>query len=612
MLKKEKKLKNLRVADYVVKFIKDLGVKYIFLVPGGGAMYLNDALVKNKGMNFIANHNEQASSISAEAYSRINENIGVAMVTTGPGSTNAVTGVVGAWIESVPLLIISGQVKRADLKLNSGVRQKGPQEVDIVSMIQNVTKYAKTITNPNDIKMELEKAIHFATTSRKGPVWIDIPLDVQASIINPNSLNSFTPKIKKKRMSTDKFGKILKLIQGAERPLLLIGHGVRLSSAQKEFKDLIKLLKIPVVFTWNALDLMNYKSKFNIGRPGTVALRAPNFAVQNCDLLITIGARLDNVVTAYNPENFARHAKKIIVDIDPNELKKFTHKVDYKICCDARSFINSLLNVSDGKIIKNHSSWVNKCNAWKSKYSLNDGKKFPKKGIISHFHLVDSLSELIPENSLIVTGSSGLAVESFYTAFRNKRNQRVFLTSGLGAMGYGIPALIGSAAATNKRNIFLIESDGSLMMNVQELASLKGIKKNVKIIIMNNNGYASIRNTQNNYFQGRSIATDSSSNLNISKIKNIAKAFDYKCITINKIEELDQKLKYMIDLDDSIICEIVLKSDDVLWPKSAAIPQIDGSMISMPLEDMSPLLSRKELSEQMIFPLNDQSKKIKN
>jgi acetolactate synthase-1/2/3 large subunit len=612
MVTQKEKGKKIRVADYVAKFISDLGVKCVFLVPGGGAMFLNDAVAQNKNLAFVANHNEQASSICAEAYSRVSENIGVAMVTTGPGSTNAITGVVGAWIESVPLLIVSGQVKRQDLTLHSGVRQKGPQEVGIVPIVESVTKYAKTLRRPEDIKYELERAVFLAKDSRKGPVWIDIPLDVQASLIDPNTLRGFSPKAVVKKSSELKYKKIAQLVHKAERPLLLIGHGVRLSGAEKKFKKLAKALKIPVVFTWNALDLMEHKNPLNIGRPGTVALRAPNFAVQNCDLLIAIGARLDNVVTAYNPANFAKYAKKVFVDIDPNELKKFDHQIDFKICEDAGAFLTSLLAQIDAKSMKKFDEWIAICNRWKEKYRVNDGMAFPKKGAIGHLQFVDKLSDVLPEKSVIVTGSSGLAIESFYTAFRNKRNQRVFLTSGLGAMGYGIPAMIGASAVASIRDIYGVESDGSLMMNIQELASLKAIGKKIKIFIMNNDGYASIRNTQKNYFKGRSIATDIGSKLFIPSISGLADAFGFKSICIKKISELERKLKQVVALNDSVICEVVLKSDDALWPKSAAIPQKNGSMLSMPLEDMSPLLSREELREQMIVPLALASKRIKD
>ena len=289
-------MQKTRVADYVASFIKKIGVDCVFMVPGGGAMFLNDAIQCKKGLDYVANHNEQASSISAEAYSRVTENIGVAVVTTGPGSTNAITGVAGAWIESVPLMIISGQVKTSDLKGNSGVRQMGPQEVDIVSIVKPITKYAATVKDPKKIRSELEKAYHLATTGRKGPVWIDIPLDIQAAPIVAETLIEFKALSNKKK-SFNKYNEILNLINSSNRPIILAGHGIRLSKASKDFTKMCRILKIPVVTTWNAMDLLPDSSKLNIGKPGTVALRAPNFAIQNSDLLISIGARLDNIIT---------------------------------------------------------------------------------------------------------------------------------------------------------------------------------------------------------------------------------------------------------------------------------------------------------------------------
>jgi len=337
-------MQKIRVADYVASFIKKIGVDCVFMVPGGGAMFLNDAIQCKKGLDFVANHNEQASSISAEAYSRVTENIGVAIVTAGPGSTNAITGVAGAWIESVPLMIISGQVKTSDLKGKSGVRQMGPQEVDIVSIVKPITKYAVTVKNPKKIRSELEKAYHLATSGRKGPVWIDIPLDIQAAPISPSKLLGFKILTNKKNSARlfNKYDEIIKLINSSERPIILAGHGIRLSKASKDFTSMCRMLKIPIVTTWNAMDLLPNSSRLNIGKPGTVALRAPNFAIQNSDLLISIGARLDNVVTAYNPQNFAKNAKKIIVDIDLNELNKFKMKVYFKINLDAKVFLENL------------------------------------------------------------------------------------------------------------------------------------------------------------------------------------------------------------------------------------------------------------------------------
>jgi acetolactate synthase-1/2/3 large subunit len=606
-------MQKIRVADYVASFIKKIGVDCIFMVPGGGAMFLNDAIKCKKGLDFVANHNEQASSISAEAYSRVTENIGVGIFTTGPGSTNAITGVAGAWIESVPLMIISGQVKTSDLKGKSGVRQMGPQEVDIISIVKPITKYAITIKNPKNIRLELEKSYYLATTGRKGPVWIDIPLNIQASLIKQNELIGFK-KINKKYPNKifNKYNEIINLINSSNRPIILAGHGIRLSKASVEFKKLYSALKIPVVTTWNAMDLIPNSNNLNIGKPGTVALRAPNFAIQNADLLISIGARLDNVVTAYNQQNFAKNARKIIVDIDANELNKFKIKLDLKIKLDAKMFISNLNKKIKNKKIKKFNDWITKCNDWKNRYAINDGKPFPKNEKISHLRLIDAFSKYLPKNALIVTGSSGLAIESFYMAFKNKPGQRIFLTSGLGAMGYGLPALIGALHSKKYKEIICIESDGSFLMNLQEILTLKLSKKPFKLFILNNKGYASIRSTQKNYFNGRYIATGPESNLYLPDIPKLVKSIGINSITIKNSEDLNKGIQKALKSKNSIICDISLLPNDSLWPKASAIPLSNGSMLSMPLEDMTPLLSRKQLRAEMLYPLNPASKKIKN
>ena len=607
-------MQKLRVADYVASFIKKIGVDCVFMVPGGGAMFLNDAIQCKKGLDFVANHNEQASSIAAEAYSRVTENIGVAIVTTGPGSTNAITGVAGAWIESVPLMIISGQVKTSDLKGKSGVRQMGPQEVDIVSIVSPITKYAKTIKDPKKIRSELEKAYYLATSGRKGPVWIDIPLDIQATPIDPTKLIGFK-KLTSNKSSLkffNKYDEIINLINTSERPIILAGHGIRLAKASKDFTKMCRLLNIPVVTTWNAMDLLPNSNKLNIGKPGSVALRAPNFAIQNSDLLISVGARLDNIVTAYNPQNFAKNSKRIIVDIDLNELNKFKMKVYFKINLDAKVFLENLNAMAAKSKIKKFTQWIKKCNNWKNKYAINDGKSFKQDKKISHLRLVDTLSDCLPKNSLIVTGSSGLAIESFYMAFRNKPGQRIFLTSGLGAMGYGIPALIGALNSNKYKEVICIESDGSFLMNLQEILTLKISKKPFKLFILNNNGYASIRNTQKNYFKKRYIATGPESNLFLPDICKLFDSIGISAIKIKKLDDLSNGINKVLRTKKSIVCDISLKADDALWPKSAAIPQKNGSMLSMPLEDMSPLLPRAQLKAEMIYPLSPASKKIKN
>ena len=409
-------------------------------------MHLNDGLACCERLTAIPCHHEQAAAIAAEAYGRVHPcGIGVAMVTSGPGATNAITAVAGAWIESVPLLIISGQVKRADMLRGKPLRQMGVQEVEIVPMVKKITKYTKTLEEPSEIHYEFKKAITLAKEGRGGPVWLDVPLDVQgAPFPKQKSLDYKNQNLEDNDVDLKKVAqKIMARLNKAERPLLLVGHGVRLGGAEKLIRQFIENLKIPAVFTWNAMDMLEYEHSCYIGRPGVVALRAPNFAVQNCDLLFSIGSRLDNVITAYNPKGFARTAKKIIVDLDPNELDKLEMEIELPIVANVKDLLKALNDLENSKLKCDH--WRECCASWKERYPVNDGKPFPDEGSLSHYQFFDTLSDFVPENSLFSTCSSGLALEIFYTVFKNRKNQRIFLTSGLGAMGYGLPAAIGHA-----------------------------------------------------------------------------------------------------------------------------------------------------------------------
>ncbi|MEX5504502.1 thiamine pyrophosphate-binding protein [Pseudomonas putida] len=600
-----------RVADYIADFIADLGVEHVFLLPGGGAMHLNDAVGKHPNLDVVACHHEQAAAIAAEAYCRINENIGVAMVTTGPGATNAVTAVAGAWIESVPLLVISGQVKRADLLRGAPLRQKGVQEVDIVSVVEPITKYAVTIQQPEDIRRELERAVFVARDGRAGPVWIDVPLDVQGAPINPDNLVGWDEAAAPvAALEAQTLVQIRSLLEGAERPLVLAGHGVRLSGAAAAFRDLIESMGVPLVTTWNAMDLLPHEHPLYVGRPGVVALRAPNFAVQNADLLITLGCRLDNIITAYAPRDFARNARKIVVDVDANEIAKLDMDIDVAVTSDAASFVGTLAASLKGASFS-RPQWLERCRDWKARYGVNDGKPFPASGPISHFQFADSLSNAVPENTLVSTGSSGLAVEVFYTVFRNRPGQRVFLTSGLGAMGYGLPAAIGACFANGCKPMVAVESDGSLQLNIQELATLRGFNLPICLVVMNNGGYASIRNTQRNYFESRYVGTGPEAGLWMPDLEELARAYHLPFKRISDAAELDQGLAEAMQMPRPMILEVLLMKDEALSPKVAAIPQADGSMTSMPLEDMSPLLPLAVLEEEMAGNIAPVSRQVR-
>ncbi|WP_286751310.1 thiamine pyrophosphate-binding protein [Pseudomonas sp. UBA2522] len=600
-----------RVADYIADYIAKLGVEHVFLLPGGGAMHLNDAVGKHPDLEVVACHHEQAAAIAAEAYCRINENIGVAMVTTGPGATNAVTAVAGAWVESVPLLVISGQVKRADLLRGAPLRQKGVQEVDIVSVVEPITKYAVTVQQPEDIRRELERAVFVARDGRAGPVWIDVPLDVQGAPIDPNSLVGWgEPAAPVVALEAATLEQVRSLLEGAQRPLILAGHGVRLSGAAAAFRDLIESMGVPLVTTWNAMDLLPHDHALYVGRPGVVALRAPNLAVQNADLLITLGCRLDNIITAYAPRDFARNARKIVVDVDANEIAKLDMHIDVAVTSDAASFVDTLAASLKGASFS-RPQWLQRCRDWKARYGVNDGKPFPDSGPISHFQFADSLSNAVPENTLVSTGSSGLAVEVFYTVFRNRPGQRVFLTSGLGAMGYGLPAAIGACFANDCKPMVAVESDGSLQLNIQELATLRGFNLPICLVVMNNGGYASIRNTQRNYFESRYVGTGPEVGLWMPDLEELARAYHLPFKRISDAAELDAGLAEAMQMLRPMILEVLLMKDEALSPKVAAIPQADGSMTSMPLEDMSPLLPLAVLEKEMAGNIAPVSRQVR-
>ena len=599
---------KVRLADWLMSYLADVGARDVFLLPGGGAMHLDDALVCEERLVPIPCHHEQACGIAAEAWGRSRNSFGVCLVTTGPGATNAITPVAGAWIDSVPLLVVSGQVKRADRIAERPLRQSGVQEVDIVPMVRSITKYAVTVTDPERIRYHLKRALHEMHDGRPGPVWLDIPLDVQAATIDADALADFTPA--PTPTSTLDIAKVADLLRQAQRPLLLAGHGIRLADAADTFAQLVERLQIPVVTTWNALDLLPWDHPLNLGRPGVVALRAPNFAVQNCDLLISIGCRLDNVVTAYHARGFARAARKVIVDIDGAEIDKLDMDIDVAIQADANDFITALVGLPEAGRADT-TTWRDRCTGWKRRYARADDQPFPTAGPISHYHFVAALSDAVPADTPIATGSSGLGIEVFYSTFRNKSGQRIFLTSGLGAMGYGLPAAIGICLGHDRRPTVAVESDGSLQLNLQELATLTALKLPITLIVMNNAGYASIRNTQRNYFQGRYVGTGPEAGLMLPDLEKIAAVYGLAYHRIDDAADLIDRLANAIATPEAGICDVRLIMDETLRPKVAALPQPDGSMLSMPLEDMSPLLSLETLEQEMLVPLSPVSRKTR-
>ena len=591
----------MKLSDYVVDFIAEQGVKHVFMLPGGGAMHLNDSLGKHPKLKFICNLHEQASAIAAEAYGQY-AGLGVIMVTTGPGGTNAITGVAGAWLESTPMLIVSGQVKRPDLVGGRGVRQIGFQEIDIVRVVEPITKFSAIVTDPNQIREILEEAVWRATGGRKGPVWVDIPLDVQAAEIDPTTLPAFVRPIvtapAKKRVSAAA-RKALKILSRAERPVVLVGNGVRHANAVQLFIEWAERIGIPVLTTWKALDFLPDNHPLYIGRPGAVGQRAANFAQQKCDALICLGARLDYGQTAYNHANFAPHAKRIVVDIDPKEIAKLRMDLSVALASDAGVFLRELLALTADASLPDWSEWRSKCHSWKVRYPIILPSYRNVSSGVHNYVFVEALGKLLGDDDLLVPGSSGACSEVTCQALPVSKGMRFINTQGLGAMGFGIPAAMGVCLAADGRRTICIDGDGGFPMNAQELSVISRLKLPIKFFVLNNGGYASIRSTQINYFARRFMACDAESGLYLPKLQMLAEGAGVSYCRIDSQINLAQEIGAVLALPGPVICDVVMASEQFTQPKVSSKQRPDGSMVTMPMEDLWPFLDRVEFEAIM-------------
>jgi len=589
----------IKVSDYIVNFIKEQGVKDIFLLPGGGCIHIIDSIGKSD-LNFICNLHEQACSIAAEAYSQYTNNLGVCLVTSGPGGTNAITGLASAWLDSIPVLFLSGQVQSKDMIGARKIRQMGFQELNIIDIVRPITKYAHTVYNPLDIEYHLKQALHLAKTGRPGPVWLDVPLDIQSAVIDENDLLAlYAIRTRKKTYATDFYTQgIINSINESTNPVILAGNGIRLSGAVDKFLELCDVLQIPVLTTWKAADFLEEDHPLFIGRPGGTGQRGANFAQQNSDLILSIGARLDYGQTAYQPENFAKNAVKIVVDIDKSEILKLNTNIDYAVESDAEVFIETLLNRKD-EIKTNCKPWLKKCKEWQKKYPVVL-PEYEKESNVNIYTFVDKLSDMLPENSNIVLGSSGSASEITLQAFKVKKGQRIINSPGLGSMGFGLPAAIGVCVASGKKETICIEGDGSFAMNIQELETIYRENLPIKIFVLNNNGYASIRRTQENHFDGRLTACDDTCGLTLPNIRTNANAYRLDYFRIWNNTELKNTIKRTIESPISVICEVMISPNQKIQPRVSVYKKEDGSFAARPIEDMEPLLDRGEFNENMI------------
>ena len=595
----------MKLSDYVIRFLVQQGVKHVFMLPGGGAMHLNDSLGTCPDIQYVCNLHEQASAIAAEAYARVGNNLGVAMVTTGPGGTNAITGVAGAWLESTPCLILSGQVKRADMKRDLGVRQIGPQELDIVSIVQSITKYAVTVTDPQTIRYHLEKAVYLAKSGRPGPVWIDIPLDVQGGTIEPDDLAAFQSEaINRDLASSDlrnDVARVLEVLANSRRPVLLAGNGVRVSGAQEDFLRLVDRLNVPVLTTWMGTDLLPDAHPCFFGKPGTVAPRGPNFILQNADLLISIGARLDFAVTGYDQAECARGAKKVVVDIDPAEIRKLGMDITVPVVADAKLFLRQMWSQWGSRELPDITAWRKCCADWNSRYPVILPEYREQKAYLSTYVLGDVLADELAGDELIIPGSSGAGIDRFWLSFRVKGSQRLFSTGGLGAMGFGLPASIGGCVASGRKKTISVDGDGGFQMNIQELQTVVRLNLPIKFFVLNNQGYASIRSSQRSHF-GRLVACDGSCGLTLPDLVKVATAYGIPAFRLAEPATLRQQVRAVLQSPGPTVCDVLIDPEEVTQPRVSSAVRADGSMASRPLEDLWPFLDREELRANMIVP----------
>ena len=589
----------MKVSDFIFDYIASIGVKHVFYLPGGGAMHLDDSLGHHEGLTPICMLHEQPCSIAAEAYARISENFGVCVVTSGPGATNAITGLAGAWLDATPVIFLSGQAKRADLVNGQGIRQFGIQEINIIDIVKPITKYAVQLQDPQDILYELEKATALAKEGKPGPVWLDIPLDIQASQVDPSGLRHYEEKQPEYICSDDEALKTIELLNQAERPIVLLGHGIRLAKAIPEMNELIEKIHVPVMTTWNGVDLIEDDNPLFFGRPGAVGHRHSNFIQQNADFVLTIGTRLNLLSTGYDFDSFLRKAKHVMVEIDENEMKKCSVHPTLAIHADARSFLQKMLAYQNMIEDKPREEWWKYCNDIKKKYPLFIKEQIPEGEGVNTYSLVDVLTTKMSSNDIFQFSSSGTGVDISMYGFRIKKGQRAFLTKGLASMGFDMSACIGSCLASNKRRTVCITGDGGFMMNIQELATLNSLNLPIKLFILCNEGYGMIYNSQFGNFK-RLTGCTRESGLGMPDLKGIVESFKVRCFSIDNESELCSKIDEVLAYDGPAVCTIKVYIGQKILPRQTNYMKPDGQMASRPLEDMSPLLDRDEFNSNIL------------
>ena len=591
----------MNVSDYIFKFFSEKGVDTAFMITGGQAMFLNDAIGRNKNYKIICMHHEQAATMSADAYGRINSKPAIALVTAGPGSVNAMNGVVGGYTDSSPMIVISGQAALNCVKYqdNTQIRQFGIQGINIKPLVEKVTKYFITIDDVKKLNYYLEKAYDEATTGRPGPVWLDVPLDIQNTMVEERYIKHYISSANQKSEAVIVQGaeKTIKFLKESKRPILLVGQGVSLAKAREEFYQFANMARIPVITSRLGIDLIESDNDLYVGRPGNYGERSANFAIQNADLILSIGCRMASALVGHDAKQFGKNARIIAVDIDQEELDKPGPQIDYKIKADCKDFLVELNRAYTQSNIVQNEEWVKICNKWKENYPVVL-PEYKQEQPVNSYYFIDALSKLAQPSDMILV-DTGSCFHVACQTWKIKKGQKYLTTGGLSSMGYWV-AGIGACLANDRKNTIVITGDGSLQMNIQEFATIKHNNLPVKVFILNNNGYLLIRHTQRNFMESRLIGESPQSGVWCPDSLEIAKAYGIKGVRIDSVDNMEQKISDVLAYEGPVICDVITPEWQLLIPRVSSDKMPDGTLVSRPYEDMFPYLSREEFEANMI------------
>lgn len=593
----------MKVSDYIIEKIANAGVGHIFGLTGGAVVHLFDSAQCSNRLRTVFCHHEQSAAFAAQAYSRITGRLGVAFVTTGPGGTNAITGLLAAWLDSIPTIFISGQTRLAHTSRGKGVRQLGTQEFDILSLVSPITKYSTMITDIKDIRRELEKALWMAQNGRPGPVWLDIPQDLHWGQIEPENIEGFDSNSIPSTSIVDydlKIHECIEMLRQASRPLVLVGQGVRLANAEESIRKFVKAWNLPFVTTWNATDLLPHSLPLGVGRPGVFGQRGANLAVQNCDFLLAVGSHLCVALTGTIFDAFARDAKKVIVDVDSIEIEHRTVPIEMGITCNAKTFLDQSLKIMKDENSPCIDAWRNKCLEYRNRYNEVPVSWYHPDSKINPYVFIDVLNEKLTSHDIVVIDGGGTVNQIAFQTLKVKDGQRIIISGGVCSMGSGLPESVGAAFAGGKGNVILLCGDGSFQLNVQELQTIVHHELNVKIFVLCNGGYLSIRNTQDSFLEGRHVGSSCEGGMSLPDICKVAEAYGLPTLRTKKQSEIAKCISWAFEQQGPVLIALDIPQNQSIEPRQGFTMRADGSFAALPLEDMFPFIERKEFQNTMI------------